>query len=285
MINILIILFIKIFSFFPLYILRFVAYIIYHINNLFFRYRYKIVERNLKIAFPSFSNKKHQEIKEKFYRRFFNVLMEIIKMYSISSRFINKKVIFENTEVINKYLDKNQSIILLSGHYNNWEWVGQKLALSTDKEVVVIYKKLNNLILNNFLLKIRSKFGANPISMKESIRYLLKTKNTCQIIGIIADQNPIVNDTTKWINFLNNETPVFLGPEKIAKKMNYPVLFCNMKINSDNIYSIKFEVISEEPSNDQKITEKYFNFLEKQIKENPQYWLWSHNRWKHKRKK
>ena len=121
--------------------------------------------------------------------------------------------------------------------------------------------------------------------MDESIRYIIKHKDKSKIIGMIADQNPIVNESTSWLPFFEKEVPVFIGAEKIAKKLGYPVLFCNMKKTGNNNYSITFEIISEDSNNmkEGEITKTYFNLLEEQIKNEPSQWLWSHRRWKHRK--
>ena len=248
-------------------------------------YRKEVVFSNLKNSFPEKPEKEIMQISNNFFKHFFHLIIEIIKMISASRSLFNNRVIITNTELINNYAEKNQTIILVFGHFNNWEWVGQKLSISAKQKVVGIYKALNNKKFDNHLKKARTKFGAIAVSMEESMRYIIKTKSETQIIGIIADQNPVVNSTTKWHSFFGREVPVFIGAEKIAKNMDYPVVFCDMQKIGSGKYTITFENLEVNPksTNEGEITKRYFERLEKQIKANPSQWLWSHKRWKHKK--
>ena len=272
-------------SYLPFIILKVIAFKLYIINMLIFRYRYQVVLENLLLVFPSKPINELYVIRNQFFRGFFNIIIEIIKMISASKSFINHRVTITNKELIDQYINNHQSIVLIGGHYNNWEWIGQKLAISTNQKVVVIFKSLNNKFFNGLLKKVREKFGVIAISMEESMRYIIKSNNDCKIIGVVADQNPVVNSKTEWTLFFNREVPVFMGIEKIAKKMNYPVVFCDMQKNKNGHYYITFELLESNPRNtkDGEITKRYFNRLEKQIIEEPSAWLWSHRRWKHKR--
>ncbi|MBC8265460.1 MAG: lysophospholipid acyltransferase family protein [Flavobacteriales bacterium] len=279
------VLFLKFLSICPFMLLRVVAIKLYYFNAYIFKYRYDVVDSNLKLAFPKKSEIVIKQIRKFFFKHFFNLIMEIIKMLTASKSFINNRVTITNPELIDNFAKDNQTIIIVFGHFNNWEWIGQKLSIIAKQKVVGIYKPLNNKVFNELLKTARTKFGAIAVSMEESMRYILKTKDDCQIIGIIADQNPVVNETTKWLSFFKKEVPVFMGAERIAKKMNYPVVFCDMQKISNGKYNITFEVLEGTPKNttESEITKCYFERLEQQIKANPSQWLWSHRRWKHKR--
>ena len=134
-------------------------------------------------------------------------------------------------------------------------------------------------------ISFREKFGGKAVSIEESVRYIIKREKESKIIGIIGDQNPVVNESTEWIDFFDKPIPVFMGAEQIAKKLSYPVIFCNMQKNDKYSYSITFEIIALNPSKTLKgeITKSYFDLLERQIKEEPTKWLWSHRRWRHKK--
>ena len=272
-------------SYLPINILYLFTDILYLIIYKLIGYRKEVVFTNLKNSFTEKTEKEITEISTVFFRQLFNLIMEVIKMMSASKSFYDNRVKITNPQLINNYAEKNQTIILVFGHFNNWEWVGQKLSISAKQNIVGIYKPLNNRKLDKILRKARTKFGAIAVSMEESIRHIIKTKNDTQIIGIIADQNPVVNSTTKWQSFFGRDVPIFIGAEKIAKKMNYPVVFCDMQKINRGKYYITFEDLEVNPknTNDGEITKNYFKRLEKQIKENPSQWLWSHKRWKHKR--
>lgn len=272
-------------SLLPLPILYLFSDILYLIIYKCIGYRKAVVFTNLKKSFPEKSEKEIIQIKTDFFKHFFDLIVEIIKMISAGKSFLNKRVTITNAELINNYAEKKQTIILVFGHFNNWEWVGQKLSISAKQKVVGIYKPLNNTSFDSLLKKARTKFGAIAVSMEESMRYILNTKTETQIIGIIADQNPVVNPTTKWHPFFGREVPVFMGAEKIAKKMDYPLVFCDMQKIGSGEYTITFEHLVENPKEtlEGEITKRYFERLEKQISQIPSQWLWSHKRWKHKR--
>lgn len=276
------ILIIKILSTLPESILRLFSITFFYTNKYFFKYRFNIVFHNLKIAFPKKNSDDIKILRDNFFKYFFNTIFEIIKSTNVNSRFIDKKVVINNPEVLNKYLKQEKSVILLSGHYNNWELLGAKISVSYDTQFVAIYKKLNNKIFDDFIKKYRRKFGGEIVNMEDSYRYFIKNKNTQNIIGIIADQNPVINNNTKWLPFFNKPVPVFFGAENLAKKLNCPILFCNMQIKNYK-YIISFQILTETPNEyaTGEITKKYFKLLEKQINLQPERWLWSHRRWRH----
>jgi len=284
--NYLLVIFIKLLSYFPLYILRLFSKFFYIINLLFIRYRFKVVYNNLKLVFPKKNHNELKELRYLFFKYFFNLIIEIIKMITVKRSFINNRVHIKNPELLSNMINDNNNVILLSSHYNNWEWMGAKISMYYNKyPFIAIYKQLSSAIFNNLFIKSRERFGGKVINMEESIRYLLATKKKKKIIGIISDQNPVVNDVTEWLPFFNKEVPVFFGAELLSKKINCPVVFCNMQYVGNNNYSITFEVISTEPKKTKKgeITKCYLKLLEKQIKKEPSQWLWSHRRWRHRK--
>ena len=283
----LLVLFIHLLSCLPFLILKAFSCKLNFLNRIFFQYRKNIVQSNLAIAFPNKSAEELSQIRKSFSKHFFNVIVEIVKMISASRSFVDKKVRIQNQEVIDGCAAKKQTILLVFGHFNNWEWVGQKLSIAAKQQVVGIYKPLANNAFDKLLKTARTKFGAKAVNMQESMRYIINTQDECQIIGLIADQNPIVNTSTHWLPFFGKEVPVFMGMEKIAKKMDYPVVFCDMQKVGFGKYTIHFEVLVENPKETQEgeITKRYIERLEKQIKKAPSNYLWSHRRWKHKKEK
>ena len=275
---------IKILSFLPFGFLKILAFKWYWINTIV-RYRKTVVENNLKLAFPNKSVRERKNIRKRFFKHFFNIVIEIIQLMRARKSFLQNHIKLKNPELLENFIKQKKSVILLSGHYNNWEWMGAKIALSFTTPFIAIYKKLNSEAFNNLLIKIRERFGGKVVSMKDSIRYFLNNKNECQIIGIIADQNPVVRNSTDWLPFFDKEVPVFMGAEKLAKKMNTPIIFCNMQKLDNHKYIISFELLEENPKEipEGEITKKYFKRLEQQISKEPSQWLWSHRRWKHKK--
>ena len=253
------------------------------ISNIFF-YRKDIIRSNINSAFNKTSKQGKRKIYYNFRRYFINLILEIVKMISADKNFYKRRIKINNLSILDEYYDKKQSIILMMGHHNNWEWAGQIISIRSKQKFVSVYKKLSNLFFDNLMSKIRERNGTKVIEMNDIIKYLYEDKE-CKIIGLIADQNPVVNNNTQWIDFFNQNVPVINGPEKIARKMNFPVLFCNMKKINDGYYDITLEHIHDNPkfSDQGDITKKFFKRLEKQINDDPNNYLWSHNRWKHKK--
>ena len=267
-------------SFVPLKILYIKSLIL---SNFFF-YRKDIIKSNIDNAFNNLNIDHKKQIIKGFRMYFLNLIAEIIKMISVKKKFYSNRITINNIEMLDQFYDRNQTIVLMMGHHNNWEWAGQIISIKSKQKFVSVYKKLSSSFFNYFMCRLRAKNGADVIEMNDIIKHIYQNKE-CKIIGLIADQNPVVNDTTKWTYFFNQSVPVIDGPEKIARKMNFPVLFCNMNKIKDGYYTISFEVIDENPktSNPGDITKKFFKRLEEKIKEEPNNYLWSHNRWKHKK--
>jgi KDO2-lipid IV(A) lauroyltransferase len=262
-----------------------VLYIKSLILSNFFFYRNDIIKSNIDNAFNNLNINHKKQIINSFRIYFLNLICEIIKMISVNNSFYNNRITIKNIEILDQYYDKNQTVILMMGHHNNWEWAGQVISIKSKQKFVSVYKKLSSSFFDYFMCRLRAKNGADVIEMNDIIKHIYEDKE-CKIIGLIADQNPVVNNSTNWTNFFNQSVPVIDGPEKIARKMNFPVLFCNMSKIKDGYYAITFEVIDENPkaSNIGDITNKFFKRLEEKIKEEPNNYLWSHNRWKHTKK-
>jgi KDO2-lipid IV(A) lauroyltransferase len=262
-----------------------VLYIKSIILSNFFFYRNDIIKSNIDNAFNNLNINHKKQIINGFRIYFLNLICEIIKMISVNNSFYNNRITIKNIEILDQYYDKNQTVVLMMGHHNNWEWAGQVISIKSKQKFVSVYKKLSSSFFDHFMISLRKKNGADVIEMNDIIKHIYEDKE-CKIIGLIADQNPVVNNSTNWTNFFNQSVPVIDGPEKIARKMNFPVLFCNMSKMKDGYYAITFEVIDENPktSNPGDITNKFFKRLEEKIKEEPNNYLWSHNRWKHTKK-
>ena len=234
------------------------------------------------LAFPNKNKREINNIYKGFKLYFLNLIWEIIKMFSSNNNFYKKRIRVSNIDIINDYYNNNKSVIIIGGHYNNWEWAGPILSQIGNHHFVSVYKKLSNNFFNNFMIKLRSRFDIDAVEMNDLIKYLFNN-DKCKMIALISDQNPVIDENTKWLSFFGYSVPVIDGPEKIAKKFNYPVLFCDIQKENNGFYNITFETLEENPkeSTDGEITKKFFKRLEKQIKEDPNNYLWSHNRWKH----
>ena len=271
-----------IFSLLPFKILYILSKIIRFIVYDIFCYREKVVINNIQNTFIEKSQIEVIKLKNDFYNYFFELIVEIIKLLSISNNELDKRFTFSNINVIKQALKKNKSVIVVVGHYGNWEWALRSASNLIDTKIIGVYKRINNTIFEWLLLKIRSNTNVLPVEIKSLPRELVNN-NEKKIYAMVADQSPTLEQSNVRINFLNRDTLVYTGVEKISKKYNMPVFYLNIKLTSKGYYESTFEEINSKNINGKKleITKEFFSKLENQIKSEPRLWLWSHKRWKH----
>ena len=271
-----------IFSLLPIQILYLISKIIRFIVYDILCYREKVVIDNIQNTFIEKSQTEVIKLKNNFYDYFFELIVEIIKLLSISKDELNKRFTFSNINVIKQALKKNKSVIVVVGHYGNWEWALRSASNLIDTKIIGVYKRINNTIFEWLLLKIRSSTNVLPVEIKSLSRELVNN-NEKKIYAMVADQSPTLEQSNVRINFLNRDTLVYTGVEKISKKYNMPVFYLNIKLTSKGYYESTFEEINSKNINGKKleITKEFFSKLENQIKSEPRLWLWSHKRWKH----
>ena len=271
-----------IFSLLPIQILYLISKIIRFIVYDILCYREKVVIDNIQNTFIEKSQTEVIKLKNNFYDYFFELIVEIIKLLSISNNELNKRFTFSNINVIKQALKKNKSVIVVVGHYGNWEWALRSASNLIDTKIIGVYKRINNTIFEWLLLKIRSNTNVLPVEIKSLPRELVNN-NEKKIYAIVADQSPTLEQSNVRINFLNRDTLVYTGVEKISKKYNMPVFYLNIKLTSKGYYESTFDEINNKNINGKKleITKEFFSKLENQIKSEPRLWLWSHKRWKH----
>ena len=271
-----------IFSLLPIQILYLISKIIRFIVYDVLCYREKVVIDNIQNTFIEKSQTEVIKLKNNFYDYFFELIVEIIKLLSISNNELNKRFTFSNINVIKQALKKNKSVIVVVGHYGNWEWALRSASNLIDTKIIGVYKRINNTIFEWLLLKIRSNTNVLPVEIKSLPRELVNN-NEKKIYAMVADQSPTLEQSNVRINFLNRDTLVYTGVEKISKKYNMPVFYLNIKLTSKGYYESTFEEINSKNINGKKIeiTKEFFSKLENQIKSEPRLWLWSHKRWKH----
>lgn len=250
------------------------------------RYRRKTVAYNLKNSFPNKTPKELKKIEKAYYKHFSDLFIEIIYMLHASKRKADKICKFNNLDLIKKYYDEGRSVIVATGHYGNWE-ILNLIAYYAKHDVIGVYKPIQNKKFEEFINNSRERFGAIAVPMHDAFRTVLSYNQQGKLffLGLVADQTPAKSEIRYWTTFLNQDTPVFLGVEKIAIKTNQPVFFCNMRKVSRGKYVIDFELLCDKPQETKpyEITEMHVRALEKLINEAPENWLWSHRRWKFKR--
>ncbi len=248
-------------------------------------YRKEIVLQNIQRSFPYKTAAEHSQICKQFYHHFCDLILESLKVFTISEKEVKERMIFKNPELVDRYFDQGQSMILAGGHYNNWELFAVGIDAAIKHPAIAIYKPLSNLFFDKKMRITRSKYGLRMISTKavKGVMDQEKNKPSMTIFGI--DQSPGNPAKCYWTKFLNQDTGVLFGAEKYAKEYNYPVVFGHITKEKRGFYTFEFIVVSDQPQSTRfgEITEKLTQLLEKDILQKPEYWLWSHKRWKHKR--
>ena len=249
------------------------------------RYRKKIVRKNLKASFPDKSKKELLKLEFNFYRYFFDMAFESTKACSMRAGWMKRHIKFVNIDKLYEQFQTGRSVMAYMGHTGNWEWVSAlPTQLNAKYQVCQIYHVLENSVMNNVMLKIRGTYGAESIPMERTLRQLLEYKNRGQqfIVGMIADQVPLMRNIHYWTQFMNQKTPVFTGAERIAKKLDLAVFYAEVirikRGRYECVLHLMYESTKDEPEH--SVTERYNRMLENTINNNPAIWLWSHNRWK-----
>ena len=246
------------------------------------KYRLKLISKNLKNSFPEKSENEIKTIQRNFYKHFSDLILESLKGFTISKKRINKKIKIKNPELLNKMAENGQNIILIGGHYNNWEMSAQKMPLECKHELFAIYKPLRNKFFDKKMKGSREKFGLRMIPMKETKNYFEAKDENPRAIIFGSDQSPSNSKNAHWINFLNQESGFLFGAEKYAKEFNWPVVYVSIDKTQRGAYLISFHLITDKPKSEPKgkIIEDFASLLQSDINRNPPNWLWTHNRWK-----
>jgi len=249
-------------------------------------YRKKVVKTNLKNSFPEKSAKELLDIERKFYRHFADFLIEMLILNHLSLNQLKERCTFSNLEILDKFFAEKRDVVAIVAHYNNWEWYNFVPRVFKHKPIVV-YKPLQNKRFNDYINKVRAKHGGILSPMSNIIRDIidLRNKKITFIAHFITDQTPAAGDIRYWTNFLNQDTPVFTGAEKIASKYDMAMVFYHVQKKGRGRYNLNVELLFEHTAGlpDHVITDAHVKHLENIIKERPEFWLWTHRRWKRKR--
>lgn len=273
-------------SYSPSWILYGISDFLYFIIYVVFKYRQKVVRKNLVNSFPEKSKKEIEKIEKNYFKYLCDIILESIKTITMSEAYVHKHLKFHNKELVDEFYKKNKSIIAVMGHFGNWELAGPCFSLNCKHQLNVIYKPLSNTYFEQLFSKTRTKFTTKIIPMKMSLRTMVANKKNIDATAVIADQTPGNLKEGFWIDFLNQETIVFTGPEKLAKMFDYPVVYMHIDRVKRGYYEITPTVLFENPKETEEgeITIGFNKKLEEEIQKKPETWLWSHKRWKHKKK-
>jgi len=250
------------------------------------RYRREVIFENLRNSFPEKTEKERRRIARNFYRFFCDLFIETIKLIHVDKPQMRRRIHYSNPEIFDELYRKGKQLFVAAGHYGNWEWV-TTVPGTIPYHHATLYQPLENKIFDRFFYHLRTKSGGELIPSNEAIRAIIKyhQENRLTLLGFISDQAPPRNAIQYWTTFLNQETPVHLGIEKLAKRYNTAVLYYEIRRVKRGYYQVDVTLICENAAEtvDKEITNRHVRLLEETIRRNPQYWLWSHRRWKHKR--
>lgn len=272
-------------SYFPLGVLYFFSGIVGFLTFYVVRYRRQVVRMNLEKAFPEKSMDEIKRIEKAFYKRFIDFIFESIKAVSISDKELFKRTSIKNSEVVEELHKKDKNVIVVCGHLNNWEYYSLSLPKQVPYKTYSVYQPLKNSFYDRILFNSRSRNNMCLIETKQLIPFFKEETDEKRMVVIVNDQSPSNPGHAHWNNFLNQETGWNYGPEKLAKKFDYAVVFGHSKRVKRGYYEVEFELISENATDTEtgEITDQYTQILERLILETPESWLWSHKRWKHNR--
>ena len=272
------------FSLLPFWFLYLFSDFLYLIIYYVVKYRRRVVRNNLRNAFPEKTDAERLKIEKDYFKYMADLLVETFKMVSISEKELRKRMHMTNPEIVDHYFSQGKSIIAAAGHYGNWEMSALAFGLLTPNKTIIVYKPLTNPTFDAFLNKQRARFGSMLVTMKQTLRTIIGLKNERIVSVLASDQTPGVNEVNYFTTFLNQPTAVFLGIEKIAKMTDAAVVFYRIERVKRGYYTYTLVPLIDNPKEtaEYEITNTHVAYLDKQIKETPQYWLWSHKRWKFK---
>lgn len=274
-------------SILPFRLLYVVSDLVYAFIYYVIRYRRKIVRQNIALALPHLSQKERLSIEKKSYRHLCDMFLEMIKTMSISEKEMNKRFAFTNLELYQNMEKEQKSIALMCAHYASYEWV-ISMNNHVQFEGYAIYKKIANKYFDKLVKDIRSKFKATLITTRETIPTIEANyrANHLGLYGFASDQSPQLSKTHHWGTFMGIETPVHTGAEMLVKRFDMNVIFLRVKKVKRGYYEATFELMFDHPKQvpNFEISDEFLRRVEKQILEAPEYYLWTHKRWKHKKK-
>ena len=279
--------FIYLISILPFPVLYFISDAVYVLIYRLMGYRKKIVRENLQRSFPDHSQQDLLVIEKKFYHHFCDLFIETAKCLTLPQTALIKRSRFTpgSMEVFNRLHEQGKHCMALMGHSGNWEMAGLSMSAQAAYLLKVIYRPLRNKFFDRFTYRLRSRFGALPVAMNDVARDLMKNRSPLACTVFIADQTPFPEDAI-WLNFLKQDTPFFRGADTLSRRLNYPVVFATVRKLKRGYYDIHIELLCEESGamNEGEITSLFVKKLEEEIRMQPENWLWSHRRWKYKRK-
>ena len=271
-------------SYLPFNILYYISDFLYFLLYKVFKYRKNVVRINLQNSFPEKTPLEIKYIERGFYRHFCDLLIESIKLFSISKEELGSRINLTNPDVLDRFYNEGKSVIIVGSHINNWEFGAAILNTQVKHQIIGYYAPLSSKFFEVKILTSRRKFGMEMISNKKVKEGFEKHRTGLTGNIFFSDQSPTHNKYVHWTIFLNQPTAVPLGAERYAKDYNYPLVYMYITKLSRGHYEMELRVLEENPTETLpgEITEKHVRWLEDRIVKDPQFWLWTHKRWKRK---
>ncbi len=254
---------------------------IYHI----WRFRRRLSRTNVENSFPGKTAAEVEAITRQSYRNACHLIAEVIKGASISGEELRDRVCIENISLLEPWLKAGQPVVLLASHHCNWEWLLQASCVELGISVDAVYKPLRVRAVDRFMLAARSRFGGNPIPVRDFLMEVLKRRKGARIIALVADQTPLANEEKHWTRFLGQDTAFFVGADKIARMLKAPVFFVGMQRTGLGRYRAVLTQLGEPPyrRDGADIIERYARVAEQHIAAYPADWLWMYRKWKYRK--
>jgi KDO2-lipid IV(A) lauroyltransferase len=247
------------------------------------------VRRNLENSFPDKTIKEIIGIEKRFYHHFCDYFFETIKLLHISDEEMKRRFVFKDMAIVEEKMKEGNSCIMMLGHYGNWEWITSITLWSNDPDAhfAQIYRPLRNKAFDRFFIDLRKRFHSTGFTKNDTLREIVKFRRDEKklVVGFISDQKPSWNNIHYWTRFLNQDTAILTGAERIAKQTGFIVGYLDVRRLRRGYYEVEVKLISDDPGStaEFEITERYARMMEDTILRDPTCWLWTHNRWKHKR--
>jgi KDO2-lipid IV(A) lauroyltransferase len=275
-----------IFRLFPFWLLYLLSDFLFFMFFYIVKYRREVVFSNLRNSFPKKPEKEIFKIAKGFYHNLSDITVESIKGLTMSKKELVKRYKVINLDFEKKIFEQGRGVIALGSHYANWEWGVLCFSLQFSHEPYGLYKPLSNKLTDNYIRKSRAAWGMNLVPINETYSHFQKTFDKPPMHIMVSDQSPSNLKKAYWINFLNQETPCLHGAESYAKQTNLPIIYGDVQRVKRGYYEVTIMPVVDNPkeTKDGEITKKFHEILENIIIKKPENWLWSHKRWKHKRK-
>lgn len=273
----------RLISFLPFKVLYIFSDFLRFLMQYVIKYRKEVITDNLSKSFPEKSEEEIAALRAGFYKNFADLVVESFKSLSVSSKTMRKRFIVTNPEVFQKLYDKDKGLIMVMGHYTNFEWTAMCIPLCVPNPCFAVYHPLNNKRFSNKIVQIREQFGLKLFSMADTYPFMLNNEAKAPLYVFMADQSPHKGKIKYRTPFLNRDTPVHLGVENLSKKCDLAVVFIDIERVKRGYYEVTAHQLFDEPNSSEghEITDVHVQALEKLIRKKPQDWLWSHKRWKH----